>query len=135
MTAPAVARKSQLRRSTTSTFSLFGTMAGYAWLEEEEILVLYFTACRFSTRAQVDLLGRRGFQRSRPAIESKYAALINDRPELRIQGAPWDIAPLDQWIAQHGLDAEYIYSLLDLTDEDYSILDQVCYDSHVMFLH
>lgn len=99
-------------------------MGGKTWLVEEEILVLFFAARRFSALAQVYLLRRRGFQRSWSAIQSKFTALTNDHPELRIQGE--DMAALDQWIAQHGLDGEYIYSLIALTDEDNSILDRVC---------
>ncbi|KKZ65502.1 hypothetical protein EMCG_08661 [[Emmonsia] crescens] len=98
-------------------------MPGYAWIEEEIAVAIYFASQGVYQRAIPDLLEQRGFSRRLRGVNDKMANIRKDFPEL---GSPrhWNAEAVDQLLDKLSISNSNIYILLKPSEADQMIVNK-----------
>ncbi|KAJ1715700.1 hypothetical protein NYO67_2136 [Aspergillus flavus] len=70
------------------------------------------------------MLLRRGYARSRAAIEQKVHDIVNYVPSLRSPEFCWDVNAVDKWIDNFLQGPEFVNRLIDIKSEDAELVAQ-----------
>lgn len=74
-------------------------MAGYPWVEEEEILVMWYASLGLNHNTIASLLRDRGFLRTTTAVRNKIDAIRKEKA-LGINSHSLNPIKVDEWIGQ-----------------------------------
>ncbi len=93
------------------------------WSAEENCILLFFVSRGIGNNAILELLARRGYQRTLPGIANKIAWYRRNYPRL-LMGEKWNWRAVDRFMDRQ-LDHDSVNALIHLTPEDSEIVIKV----------
>lgn len=110
-----------VRQSTFTTTVMAQTRL---WSLEEEAILLYFVSRKICHEAVAELLRRRGYSRTPPAINAKLTVIRALHPYLSPSIRDWDPGEVNRYIDLR-LGHDYVNELVKFTVEDSEIVVRV----------
>ncbi|KAJ5808851.1 hypothetical protein N7474_010120 [Penicillium riverlandense] len=95
------------------------------WSDEEIIILVYYTSRGFKPSIVAEILSRRQFSRSLESIETMILEIVNDNPTLQVEPGLWDNQSVDQWIDALSLDHQTVSRLIQFTEADANMVEEV----------
>lgn len=107
---------------------------GKPWSNSELVIIVYFSSRYIHSKALVELLLRRGYQRTDRAIERKIRHIVISAPSLRPHKGRWDVGAVDRWIDDI-LDHDAVNHLIAFTPEDAKVVARVSTSPNQIFIN